>query len=97
LNDAISLAAAAANNGQGQRGFTGIILEWIATAIVIPLQAFAVLVNLPFKTFMAIFNFGKKKFRGQQPPPERGRKATNGKYPSHGRIGDKMQGRPTKR
>jgi len=97
LSDAISLAAAAAKNGQGQRGFTGIILEWIATAIVLPLQAFAVLVNLPFKTFMAIFNFGKKKVRGQQPPSERGRKATNGKYPSQARVGEKMQGRATKR
>ncbi len=95
LNDAISLAAAAANNGQNQRGFTGIIIEWMATAIVLPLQAFGSLASLPFKTTMALFNFGKIKVVGR-PPPDKARKVVNGKYPSHGR-GERLQGRSTKK
>jgi hypothetical protein len=96
LNDAISLAAAAANNGQRQRGFTGIVVEWAATAIVLPLQAFGSLASLPFKTIVAIINFGKARFVGQQ-PPDRSRKSTNGKYPSHGRVGDRLQSRVIKK
>jgi hypothetical protein len=95
LNDAISLAAAAANNGQKQRGFTGIIIEWAATAIVLPLQAIGALASLPFKTMMALFNFGKTKVMGP-PPADKGRKVVNGKYPSYSR-GERLQGRPTKK
>ena len=96
LNDAISLAAAAANNGHRQRGLSGIAVEWAATAIVLPLQAFGALAVLPFKTIIAMINFGKAKVVGQQ-PPDRNRKSTNGKYPSHGRVGDRLQSRVTKR
>jgi hypothetical protein len=96
LNDAISLAAAAANNGQRQRGFTGLIIEWAATAIVLPLQAVGAIASLPFKTMMALFNFGKAKVVGPL-PPEKGRKVANGKYPSHSRGGERLQGRPTKK
>jgi hypothetical protein len=95
LNDAISLAAAAANNGQKHRGFTGIIIEWAATAIVLPLQAFGVLASLPFQAMLALFKFGKTKFV-RVPPADRGRKVGNVKYPSHGR-GERLQGRPTKK
>lgn len=97
LNDAISLAAAAANNGQRQRGFTGITIEWVATAIVLPLQAFGALASLPFKAIMALFNFGKAKIVDPPPPDNKGRKVVNGKYPSHGRGGERLQGRPTKK
>jgi hypothetical protein len=96
LNDAISLAAAAANNGQGQRGFTGIVVEWAATAIVLPVQAFAALAALPFKAMMAVLSYGKTKVIGAAPPAERGRKAVNGRYPSRGR-GERMPGRPIKK
>jgi hypothetical protein len=96
LNDAISLAAAAANNGQRQRGFTGVIVEWVATAVVLPLQAFAALASLPFKTIITLINFGKTSVVGRQ-STDRARKATNGKYPSHGRIGERVQSRPSKR
>jgi hypothetical protein len=96
LNDAISLAAAAANNGQRQRGFTGVIIEWVATAIVLPLQAFGALASLPFKAMTALFNFVKAKVMGP-PPPDRGRKVVNGRYPSHGRAGDRLQGRLVKK
>jgi hypothetical protein len=95
LNDAISLAAAAANSGQRQRGFTGIIIEWVATAIVLPLQAFGTLASLPFKATMALFNLGKAKVI-RPPPADSRRKVANGKYPSHGR-GERLQGRPTKK
>jgi hypothetical protein len=96
LNDAISLAAAAANNGQRQRGFTGVIVEWVATAVVIPLQAFGALASLPFKTIIALINFGKTSVVGRQ-PADRSRKATNGKYPSHGRVGERLQSKASKR
>ena len=96
LNDAISLAAAAANNGQRQRGFTGVIVEWVATAVVLPLQAFSALVSFPFKTIIALINLGKTSVLGRQ-PADRSRKATNGKHPSHGRVGERLQSRATKR
>lgn len=96
LNDAISLAAAAANNGQRQRGFTGIIVEWVATAIVLPLQALSAIASLPFKTIIAIINYGKTSVARPQ-PSEKGRKYMNGKYPSHGRAGDRVQSRAGKR
>jgi hypothetical protein len=91
LNDAISLAAAAAKNGQSQRGFTGIIVEWAATAIVLPLQAIGTIARLPFKTLMAIVSYGRGKVRGQQ-LSDRGRKTINGsgRYSSHGRSGDRV-------
>ncbi|KAG0652327.1 Carboxylesterase [Hyphodiscus hymeniophilus] len=66
LNDAISLAAAAANNSHRQRGFTAIIVEWVATAIVLPLQAFAALASLPFKTIITLINFGKTSVTASQ-------------------------------
>lgn len=92
LNDAISLAAAAAKNGQNQRGFTGIVIEWAATAVVLPLQALGAMAALPFKTFMAIFNYGRGKV--QRRPSDRGRKTVNGngRYPSHGRSSDRISG-----
>lgn len=96
LNDAISLAAAAANNGQRQRGFTGIIVEWIAAAVVLPLQGFAALASLPFKTIITLIKFGKTSVVGRH-PTDRARKATNGKYPSHSRIGERVQSRANKR
>ena len=96
LNDAISLAAAAANNEQRQRRFTGIIVEWVATAVVLPLQAFGALASLPFKMITALINFGKRSVLGRQ-PADRSRKATNGKYPLHGRMGERLQSRATKR
>ena len=96
LNDAISLAAAAANNSQRQRGFTGIIVEWVATAVVLPLQAFAALASLPFKTIITLINFGKTSVVGR-PPPDKGRKSVNGKHPAHGRVGERLQSRASKR
>ena len=96
LNDAISLAAAAANNGQRQRGFTGVIVESIAATVALPLQGFVALASLPFKTIITLIKFGKKSVVGRH-PTDRARKATNGKYPSHSRIGERAQSRANKR
>ncbi|PMD36776.1 hypothetical protein L207DRAFT_433170 [Hyaloscypha variabilis F] len=96
LNDAISLAAAAANNGQRQRGFTGIIVEWAATAIVLPVQAFGALAALPFKAMSVVLSYGKRRFIGAAPSTDKGKKAVNGRYTSSGR-GEKMPVRPVKK
>jgi hypothetical protein len=97
LADAISLAAAAAQTGQRQRyGIWGMLVEWIASAIVLPLQAFGALASLPFRTIVAVIGVGKSTMIGK--PPERSRKAANGKLASHGRIGtDRIQGKSLKR
>jgi hypothetical protein len=91
LNDAISLAAAAANNGQKQRGFAGLIIEWVATAFVLPVQVLGALASLPFKATVALINLGKASVMGRQ--PDKNKKAVNGKSASHSRIGDRLQGR----
>jgi hypothetical protein len=96
LNDAISLAAAAANNGQRQRGFTGIVVEWAATAIVLPVQAFGALAALPFKAMMSVLSYGRTKVVGHPPAADRGKKTINGRYLSNGR-GERMPGRPIKK
>ncbi len=97
LNDAISLAAAAANNAQHKRGFTRIIVEWAATAIVIPLQALGVLAGLPFKAALALATWGRTKIVGQK-PAERFRKPLNGRMPStNGRMSDRVQVRGIKK
>ncbi len=97
LADAISLAAAAAQTGQRQRhGIWTLLIEWIASGIVLPLQAFGALASLPFKTIIALIGFGKAAIIGK--PPERGRKTATGRPASHGRIGaDRLQGKSVKR
>lgn len=99
LADAISLAAAAANNGQRSHGFSAVLVEWMAAAVVLPLQAFGALASLPFKTIIGLINYGKMAFVGRK-PVEKGKKNANGsgKYPMHSRMGgDRLQGRVTKR
>ena len=64
--------------------------------MVLPLQALSAIASLPFKTIIAIINFGKTTIASPQ-PTEKGRKSMIGKYPSHGRIGDRAQGRVGKR
>lgn len=96
LNDAISLAAAATNSGHHRRGFTGIVIEWAATAVVLPLQVFGTLASLPFKTAAAIVNFGKRKVVGQN-SADRSRRSANGKTSANGRFGDRLQTRGLKK
>jgi hypothetical protein len=91
LNDAIALAAAAANGSLKNKGFAGIIVEWTATAIMLPLQAFKTLTSLPFKTIVALINFGRANMSGQATGDKK--KGTNGKSPAHGRVGDRRAGK----
>ncbi|CZR54602.1 uncharacterized protein PAC_04486 [Phialocephala subalpina] len=88
LNDAISLAAAAANNAQQKRGFTGVLIEWAATAVVLPVQAVGWLVGLPFRMAVGVLEYGKRKVQGKPAEKDRGRKAVNGngRTSSSGRI-----------
>jgi hypothetical protein len=89
LGDAISLAAAAANC-QRQRSFVGILVEWAAALIVLPLQALGVLASLPFKTIIALMDFCKGAIIGKG-SNDRTRKAS-GRPALHGRIGaDRIQ------
>jgi DNA uptake protein ComE-like DNA-binding protein len=97
LTDAISLAAAAAQNGQQRYGFMSMLVDWIAAGLVLPLQAVGVLASLPFKTTITLISFGKMVITGRQ-PAEKGRKSTNGKSVSHSRFsGDRVQGKGLKR
>lgn len=95
LNDAISLAAAAANNTR-HRGFAGIIVEWAASAVVLPLQALSALASLPLKMTASVVNWGKYKIIGQKPMGSRERKPANGRMPTNVRI-DRLQGRAIKK
>ncbi|KAK2630102.1 hypothetical protein QTJ16_000922 [Diplocarpon rosae] len=100
LNDAISLAAAAANSAHHKRGFTGIVVEWAATAIVIPLQALGALAGLPLKAATATVAWSRTRVLGRKAvASERGRKPGNAgpRMPSTGRLGDRMQVRGMKR
>jgi hypothetical protein len=96
LSDAISLAAAAANSGQLQRGFTSLIFAWAASAIVLPFQALGAFARLPIKVTTALIRFGKTSMAGP-PTMERNRQRSNGKYPSYSRAGDRREGRVGKR
>ncbi|CAL3964615.1 hypothetical protein PZA11_002412 [Diplocarpon coronariae] len=94
LNDAISLAAAAANSAHHKRGFTGIVVEWAATAIVIPLQTFGTLAGFPFKAAAATVAWSRTRVLGRKAVgAERGRKPGNAgvRIPSTGRLGDRVQ------
>lgn len=93
LNDAISLAAAAAHSAQHKRGFTGVVVEWTATAIVIPLQALGAFASIPVKTSASFLTWGRAKVFGPR-PPERGRKSGNGRMPpppTTARMMDRVQ------
>ena len=90
LNDAISLAAAAANNSQ-KRGFASVIVESAATAIVLPIHAFTAIASLPFKTIVALISYGKTSVTGSDKHDKR--RGTNAKYASYSRIGDRVQNR----
>jgi len=94
LNDAISLAAAAANHGQKQKGFTGIVVEWVATAIVLPVHAFEAVASLPFKTITALIKYGKTSVAGQKQSDQN---FSNGKSSTHGRVDNRIQGKVGKR
>ena len=59
LNDALSLAAAAAQSGQRQRyGFAAILLDWFCAGVVLPTQAAWGLMILPAKLGSSILSVG---------------------------------------
>jgi len=59
LNDAISLAAAAANGNMHSPRFVGKFLEWLGLGLYLPFQALASLIALPFKTLNSLITYGK--------------------------------------
>ena len=81
LNDAISLAAAAAKNSNSQWNIAGWIMEWVVTLILLPFQSIIKLVALPFRTVSAVL-FRKK------PQQEHGGRGSRTRKPaSHSRPG----------
>lgn len=92
LNDAISLAAAAANNSQ-KRGALGIVFDWVSSAMTLPLQAFGTIATLPFKTLLGMLNYSKFLLGGQM-PVEKPKRNSNGRYAPHTKASDRVQGRP---
>ena len=81
LNDAISLAAAAANTASYKRGFTGVVVEWVATGVVVPVQVAGWLVGLPLRVLTWVWEYGKEKMGGK----DRGKKV-NGNVSASGRV-----------
>ncbi|KAI9645819.1 hypothetical protein NHQ30_005254 [Ciborinia camelliae] len=92
LNDAISLAAAAANNSQ-KRSALGIVFDWVSSAMTLPLQAFSTIASLPFKTLLAVVNYSKFLLSGQI-PIEKPKRNSNGRYAPHAKASDRVQSRP---
>lgn len=86
LSDAISLAAAAANSGQRNRNFGGIVVEWVATALVLPIQALGTIASLPFRAIIAVINYGTAKM--VRSPTEKHPKVLGGKYVASRRSAD---------
>jgi hypothetical protein len=91
LNDAISLAAAAANNSQ-KRSVPGIAFEWLSSAVVLPFHAVGAVMSLPFKTILGVVKYSQI-IAGAQEPIDRPKKISNGRYVPHTRLGDRVQGK----
>ncbi|APA10141.1 hypothetical protein sscle_06g049110 [Sclerotinia sclerotiorum 1980 UF-70] len=91
LNDAISLAAAAANNSQ-RRSALGIVFDWIASAMTFPLQAFGTIASLPFKTLLSVVNYIQFLLGGQI-QTEKPKRNSNGRYAPHAKVSDRVQGK----
>jgi len=94
LNDAISLAAAAANNSQ-KRSVPGIAFEWLSSAVVLPFHAAGAVMSLPFKTILGVVKYSQI-ITGAQEPIDKPKKISNGRYVPHTRLGDRVQGRVKK-
>ena len=78
LNDAVSLAAAAASKGKNG-GLSEVVTGWAAAAIAVPLRVLGSLLRLPFKMMTSLINLGRTAGVGQVSGD---RKSANGKYPS---------------
>ncbi|KAI9679077.1 MAG: hypothetical protein M1829_001747 [Trizodia sp. TS-e1964] len=97
LIDALSLAAAAAQNGQRQHGMLSIITEWVLTMISLPFQALLNLITLPTKTIATMIDFGTTRIAGQR-KGEREKRIAGTRYGAHARIGgDRLGGKGLKK
>ncbi|KAI9805151.1 MAG: hypothetical protein M1825_000985 [Sarcosagium campestre] len=95
LQDALSLAAAAAHSGQNQRpGFASILVEWICAAVVLPLQASWAFINLPAQVAARLIAYTTSTAANGS--SKKDRRAAAGR--SHGRgAGDRVPGRLAKK
>lgn len=93
LNDAISLAAAAANTASYKRGFTGVVIEWAATAVVIPVQVLYWVVGLPGRVLSGVWGYGRGKVVGGGVGKDEGkeRRKVNGNGTGNGRSNGKLK------
>jgi hypothetical protein len=97
LHDALSLAAAAAQTSQARRAsFSGILLEWATTIVILPLQAGWNLINLPTMVVGKVFGLRSGERKGKGKRVEGDKKA--GRYAMHGKVGvERLQGRGIKK
>ncbi|CCD34276.1 hypothetical protein BofuT4_P103700.1 [Botrytis cinerea T4] len=89
LNDAISLAAAAANNSQ-RRGTFRMIFDWISSAMILPLQAFGTIASLPLKALLSVVNYTRFLLGGHE-TMERPKRNSNSRNTSHAKGVDRVQ------
>lgn len=97
LNDALSLAAAAAQSGQRSRhGFATILTDWICAAVVLPLQALWALLNLPVKAGTSMISMIGAATMGTKKSRER--RSGTSRSSGHGRLsGERLQARGLKK
>ena len=81
LNDAISLAAAAAKNSHSQWNIAGWLMEWLVSLILLPFQSVLGLIALPFRTVSAVI------FRKKPQQEASGKASRNRKSAAHSRPG----------
>lgn len=95
LNDAISLAAVAAHNGQQRRqGYGATLFDWACAAIVLPVRALFSLLTVPAMASSKAVGLGQtliKRRRNQQ------NQSPEAKYRAYTRGKDRPQPRSTKR
>lgn len=96
LNDAISLAAAAAKHSAGQWSLVGWAFERLVWAATLPIQAAVALMTLPFRTASLLLGRGKRQ-AGER--GARGGRSSKGGGGSQARVSssDRMPGRVSKR
>lgn len=83
LNDAISLAAAAANGNMNSPGFVGRFFDWVGLGLVLPFQGLASLAALPFKTLTSTIAYGKGVMGKKESVDVRSRKGIGLKTPGY--------------
>ncbi|KAJ2972216.1 hypothetical protein NUW58_g9232 [Xylaria curta] len=93
LNDAIALVAVAAKSGRSEWGLAGWLVEKTIIMIMLPFQALATVLTLPFRTASTLFYR-----KGQTGPEKAHRPQRNGKSPVQGKgSSDRMPTRMSRR